>query len=78
MIGNRVRNDAEKFFLGVDRSDREAVQELNHKTGETLEGTWNSDGWADLDKDTLGCVDINLKSSSLVDRGIEEGEKTLR
>lgn len=34
--------------------------ELTHQTGETLECTWDSDTWVDLDKNTLGGVDVNL------------------
>ena len=54
------------------------MEELDHETSESLEGTRDPDGWADFDKNTLGSVDIDLKLAGFVDRGIEEGKKALR
>lgn len=43
------------------------MQELDHETGEPLEGTGYADRRRDLDQDTLGRVDIDLKPPGLVD-----------
>jgi hypothetical protein len=51
---------------------------LDHETGESLECSWDADGWADLNKNTLGSVDVDLELAGLVDRRIEEGKETLR
>lgn len=50
---------------------------MDHETGESLECSWDADGWADLNKDTLGSVDVDLELAGLVDRRIEEGKETL-
>jgi hypothetical protein len=63
--------------LGVDRSDRESVQQLDHETSESLKGTWNTDGWADFDQDPSGRMNIDLELASLVDRGVEKRQKAL-
>jgi len=54
------------------------VEKLDHQTGESLEGTWYADRWADFDEHALGGMDVDLKLACLVDRGIEEGKETLR
>jgi len=54
------------------------MKELNHETGESLEGTRDADCRADFDEDTLSGVDVDLEFSCLVDRRVEEGKKTLR
>jgi hypothetical protein len=51
---------------------------LDHETGETLECTGNANGGVDFDQDTLGGVDEDLQAASLVDGGVEEGEKALK
>jgi hypothetical protein len=66
-----------KLLIGVDRANGEAVEELDHETGESLECTWDADGGADFDEDALGRVDVDLKLTSLVDRRVEEGKETL-
>jgi hypothetical protein len=53
------------------------MKQLNHETGETLEGTWDSNCGADFDKNAFGGVDVNLELPSLVDRGVEECQKAL-
>ena len=53
------------------------MKELDHKTGESLEGTWNTDGWADLDENTFGGMDVDLQLSGLVDRRVEQGKEAL-
>jgi hypothetical protein len=54
------------------------MEELDHETSESLEGTWDSDGWADFDENPLGGVDVDLKFACLIDRRVEEGKETLR
>lgn len=44
VLRNRVLNDLEKFLGRGRAADGEAVEELHHKTGEALEGTWDTDG----------------------------------
>ena len=73
MIGDWVCDYFEELLLRVDRSNGKAVEELDHQTRKSFEGTWDTDGWADFDENTLGRVDIDLKLASLVDWGIEEG-----
>ena len=53
------------------------MEELNHETSESLEGTWDTDCRTDFDEDTLRGVDVDLEFSCLVDRRVEEGKKTL-
>lgn len=60
MFGDWVFDDPEEFFLGCGRSDRHAVQELHHKTGEAFEGTWDADSRVHLDEDALGRVNVDL------------------
>lgn len=50
---------------------------MDHEAGESLECSWDADGWADLNKDTLGSVDVDLELAGLVDRRVEEGKETL-
>jgi hypothetical protein len=54
------------------------VEQLHHETRESLEGTWYPYGGADLNEDSFGGVNINLKLSSLINRRIEEGKEALR
>jgi hypothetical protein len=53
------------------------MKELDHETSKSFEGTRNSDSWADFDEDSFGGVDVDLKFSGFVDRGIEESKETL-
>lgn len=53
------------------------MQELDHKTGETLESTRNTHGRRNLDEHALGGVDVDLESAGLVDRRIQQGQETL-
>jgi hypothetical protein len=43
------------------------VEELDHETGETLEGTWDTDLRVDFDENAFGSMDIDLKLAGLVD-----------
>lgn len=54
------------------------MEELDHQTSETLEGTGNANGGADFDQDTLGCVNVDLELAGLVERRVKKSEKTLR
>ena len=51
---------------------------MDHKTGETLEGTRNSDSRADFDEDSFGSMDVNLEFSGFVNRRIKESKETLQ
>ena len=53
------------------------MEELDHQTRKSLKGTWDSDGWADFDEDTFSSVDVDLETTSLIDRRVEEGKKAL-
>lgn len=66
-------DDSEKLLLGGGRANRQFVEELNHETGKTFKGSGNTDGWADLNENTLGGRDVDLKETSLVNRRVEEG-----
>lgn len=77
VIGDGVLDDLEQLLLRGGGSDGEAVQELDHETGETLEGSGDANGGADFDEDTFGGGDVDLEFASFVDRGVEKGEKTL-
>lgn len=54
------------------------MEKLDHETSEALEGTWDSDGRANFDKDAFGSVDVDLQLAGLVDRRVEEGKETLQ
>jgi len=54
------------------------MQQLDHKTRETLECTWDSDCGADFDEDAFSGSNIDLKKPSLVNWRIEEGEQALQ
>ena len=51
---------------------------MDHQTSESLEGTWDTDGWADFDEYPFSGMDVDLKFACLVDRRVEEGKETLR
>lgn len=36
------------------------MEQLDHKTGESLECTRDTDGWADLDEYTFGGMNVDL------------------
>ena len=42
------------------------MQQLDHETGETLEGTWYADSRIDFNEDAFGALDIDLEFASLV------------
>lgn len=72
VLSNRVLDDTEKLLGGCRGADRELVEKLNHKTGETLERTWNTDGRIDFDKYTLGGLDVDLELSGFVEWRIQQ------
>lgn len=72
-----VLDDLQELLLRVRRANRKTVEKLNHETGESFESTWNTDGWRDLNQDTLCCMDVDLELASLVDRRVEKCKKTL-
>jgi hypothetical protein len=77
VVGDRVLDDTQQLLLRRGRSNREAVEELNHQTGEALEGTRDSDGGRDLDQDTLGRANVYLQFAGLVDGRVKQGEEAL-
>jgi hypothetical protein len=77
VVGDRVLDDLEELFLGVGGADGKTVEQLDHQTGETLEGSGKANGGIDFDQNTLGRVDENLQATSLVNGGIEESEEAL-
>lgn len=52
--------------------------EHTHQSREALEGSWDTDVRVDLDEDILGSVDIHLQETSLVQRTVQKGKKTLQ
>lgn len=77
VVGDGVLDDAQQLLLRRRRPNREAVQQLDHQTGEALEGTGNADGGRDLNQDALGRVDVDLQFASLVDGRVKQGKETL-
>lgn len=53
------------------------MEQLNHQTGEPLEGTRNANGRADLNEDTFGGVNVYLQLAGLVDGRVQEREEAL-
>lgn len=53
------------------------MKKLYHKTRKSLESTWNADSGADLDEHSFGGVNVDLETSSFVDRRVQESKKTL-
>lgn len=47
------------------------MKQLHHQTGESLEGSGNTDSGADFDEDALGGVYVDLQLASLVDGRIK-------
>lgn len=74
VIGDWILNDLEQFLLRRRASNGQLMEKLHHQTGESLEGTWDTDGGRDFDEDTLCSVDVDLQLASLVDRRVEQGE----
>lgn len=77
MVGYRVLDDFQQLLLRVCGSDGKTVQELDHQTGESLEGTGNAHGGANFDENAFGRVDVYLELSGFIDGRIEEGEEAL-
>jgi hypothetical protein len=77
MVGDRVLDHLNELFLGGSGPDLVSMEKLDHQTGESLKGTWNSDSRADLDQHILSGLDVDLKLASLVDWRIEQSEQTL-
>lgn len=77
VVGDGVLDDFEQLFLRGGGANRQFVQELNHKTGETLESTRNAHCRRNLDEHALGGVDVDLKPASLVDGRIQQSQETL-
>lgn len=78
MFRDWILDHAKKFFLRSCGANRHAMKKLDHKTGESLECTGDADRWVDLDENSSGGVDVNLKFAGLVDGRVEEGKKALQ
>lgn len=78
VVGDGVLDDLQQLLLRCSRTNGKSVEELDHQTSETLEGTGNADGGADFDQDTLGRVNVDLEFAGLVERRVEQSEETLR
>ena len=50
---------------------------MYHKTSKPLECSWNADGWADFNQNTLCSVDVDLELAGFVDRAIEQSKQAL-
>lgn len=72
MLGDGVLNHLEELLLRSSAADGETVEQLDHETGEALEGTWNADGGGDFDEDVFGRVDVDLKLAGFVDGRVEK------
>jgi hypothetical protein len=67
MVGDGVLDNLDELFLGCCRADLMPVQELDHKTGKSLERTRDAHCRADPDEHILGSVDVDLEFARLVD-----------
>ena len=77
VVSNRILDHFEQFLLGIHGSDGQFVKQLDHETCKSFESPGYSDRWVDLNEDPLGCVDVDLESSSFVDWRIKQGQETL-
>lgn len=68
MVRDGVLYHLQEFLLGICAFDGEAVEKLDHQAGKALECSRNADGGRDLNQNTLGGLDVDLKAPSLVDR----------
>jgi hypothetical protein len=50
---------------------------LDHKTGESLEGTWDANCWTNFDENTFGGMNVDLQLASFIDRRVEKGKEAL-
>jgi hypothetical protein len=71
VIGDGVLDDLDELFLRRRGADLMSVQELDHESSESLEGTRNAHCRADPDEHILGGVDVDLELSRLVDWRVE-------
>jgi hypothetical protein len=74
MIGDGILNDLDELLLGRGRADLVPMQQLDHETGEPLEGTWDAHCRADPDEHILRGVYVDLELARLVDWRVQEGE----
>jgi len=77
VVGDGVLDHLQQLLLRVSGADGQTVEQLDHQTRKTLEGSGNADGGVDFNQNTLGSVDEDLQAASLVDGRVEEGKKTL-
>lgn len=77
VVGDGVLNNSQKLLLRSRGANRQTVQQLHHETGKALEGSGNTDGGRNLDQNSLGCVNVDLQLTSLVDGRVEQRKQAL-
>jgi hypothetical protein len=77
MVGDGVLDHLEQLFLRVGRANRQTMEQLHHQASKSLECSRNAHCRADFNQDAFRGVDVDLQTTSLIDRRIEKGEKTL-
>ena len=77
MVGDWILNDFEELLLRAYGSDRQSVKQLDHKTCESLEGSWDTNGWTNFDEDAICGMDVDLQFTGLVNGRVEESEEAL-
>lgn len=74
MVRDGVLDHFQKLLLRCSRSNGELVEELNHETCESLEGTRDTHSRRYFDEDSFSGVNVDLELASLVDWGVQKGE----
>lgn len=77
VVGDGVLDHLQQLLLRVGGADGQTVEQLDHQTRKTLEGSGNANGGVDFDQNTLSSVDKDLQAASLVDGRVEKGKKAL-
>jgi hypothetical protein len=78
VVGDGILDHLEQLLLRIDGPDGQLMQQLDHQTSKSFEGTWNAYSGADLDQDSFCCMDVDLQSTSLVDRRVQQSEQALQ
>ena len=53
------------------------MEQLNHKAGEALKGSWYANCRTDFDQNSFRSVDVDLKLPSFVHRRVEKSKQAL-
>jgi hypothetical protein len=78
VVGDGILDDLDELLVGSSGADLVAMQQLDHQTGEALEGTRYAHGGVDLDEHAAGGLDVDLQLARLVDGRVEQGEQALQ